>query len=237
MKKAFRIGLALMLALALCAGAAAFAADSTITYKGEAQGFGFAPGSEYTATDLFDGFKNAMPGDTLTETVTFTNDAADCDYVKLYMRARAHDESNPLSPKVNENEDLATMNDFLSQLSMTVYNGTTLIYDDTPDREGDLADNVLLGTFRRGETATLRVVLEVPIELDNTYADRVGEVDWVFLVEALDDPVPTATPTARPDGTKPSKTGDEAMPLVWLGIAVAACGGVAVLLTARKKRG
>ena len=45
----------------------------------------------------------------------------------------------------------------------------------------------LLGTFRTGETAELKVELTVPIELGNEYANRVGEVDWVFHVEAYNE--------------------------------------------------
>ena len=30
--------------------------------------------------------------------------------------------------------------------------------------------------------AELKVVLEVPLELDNKYANRIGEVDWIFTV-------------------------------------------------------
>ena len=39
----------------------------------------------------------------------------------------------------------------------------------------------------------------MPIELGNEYASRVGEVDWIFTVEALDDPKPTPTPTPEED--------------------------------------
>ena len=74
-----------------------------------------------------------MPGDTVTETITFTNSASDCDFVNLYMRAEAHDETaNPLSPKVAEKETVAAMTEFLSKLSMKVWNGTELIYDAAP---------------------------------------------------------------------------------------------------------
>ena len=197
------ISFILMLLLVMSFATTAFAADSSITFTGFSSGFEFQPGSEYTETDLFGSFKNVMPGDTVTETITFTNSAADCDFVNLYMRAEAHDETeNPLTySEAFENADgkdqanisgqrdetVATMTEFLSKLSMKVWNGTELIYDASPDQLDGLKSNKLLGTFRTGETATLKVELSVPIELDNKYANRVGEVDWIFHVEAYNE--------------------------------------------------
>ena len=177
-----------MLLMVMSLASTAFAASPSITFNGFSKGFDFQPGSEYTQTDLFGSFKNVMPGDTVTETITFTNSAADCDFVNLYMRAEAHDETaNPLSPKVAEKETVATMTEFLSKLSMKVWNGTELIYDASPDELDGLKTNKFLGTFRTGETATLKVELSVPIELGNEYANRVGEVDWIFHVEAYNE--------------------------------------------------
>lgn len=190
MKKSFKAitSLVLMLLVVMSMSVTAFAASPSITFEGFSKGFDFQPGSEYTETDLFGSFKNVMPGDTVTETITFTNSATDCDFVNLYMRAEAHDETdNPLSPKVAEKESVATMTEFLSKFSMKVWNGTELIYDASPDQLDGLKSNKLLGTFRTGETATLKVELSVPIELDNKYANRVGEVDWIFHVEAYNE--------------------------------------------------
>lgn len=190
MKKSFKAitSLVLMLLVVMSMSVTAFAASPSITFEGFSKGFDFQPGSEYTETDLFGSFKNVMPGDTVTETITFTNSATDCDFVNLYMRAEAHDETdNPLSPKVAEKETVATMTEFLSKLFMKVWNGTELIYDASPDQLDGLKSNKLLGTFRTGETATLKVELSVPIELGNEYANRVGEVDWIFHVEAYNE--------------------------------------------------
>lgn len=185
-KRLSSLTLALLLVCSL--SVTAFAASPSITFEGFSEGFDFQPGSEYTETDLFGNFKGIMPGDVLTETITFTNSAKDCDFVQLYMRAVAHDEqSNPLSEKVAEAETVATMTEFLSQLSMKVWNGTDLIYEASPYELDGLANNVFLGTFRTGETTTLKVELTVPIELDNKFANRVGEVDWVFHVEAYNE--------------------------------------------------
>ena len=189
MKKLFKSGSALLLALimVLSLSVTAFAADSSITFKGLEEGFEAQPGSEYTETDLFDNFKNVMPGDQLTETITFKNQASDCDYINVYLKAQVHDENgNPLSEKVAETETVASMQDFLKQLTMRIYNGTELIYNSTPDQTGALADNVFLGKLSKGEELSLKVELDVPIELGNEYANRVGEVGWTFLVEAIE---------------------------------------------------
>ena len=190
MKKSYKavFSLVLMLLIVMSLSSTAFAAAPSITFKGFTSGFDFKPGSEYTETDLFNSFKNVMPGDTVTETITFTNSASDCDFVNLYMRAEAHDETaNPLSPKVADKETVAAMTEFLSKLSMKVWNGTELIYDAAPNELGGLGSNKFLGTFRSGETATLKVELSVPIDLDNKFADRIGEVDWIFHVEAYNE--------------------------------------------------
>ena len=190
MKNMIKQGFSLLLTLMMLMGLSmtAFAASPSITFEGFSKGFDFQPGSEYTETDLFGNFKNVMPGDTVTETITFTNSATDCDFVNLYMRAEAHDETdNPLSPKVAEKESVATMTEFLSKLSMKVWNGTELIYDASPDQLDGLKSDKFLGTFRTGETVTLKVELSVPSELGNEYANRVGEVDWIFHVEAYNE--------------------------------------------------
>ena len=190
MKKSCKaiISLVLMLLIAVGLASTAFAADSSITFNGFSGGFDFQPGSEYTVTDLFGNFKGVMPGDTVAETITFTNSATDCDFVTLYMRAEAHDETdNPLSPKVAEKETVSSMTEFLSKLSMKVWNGTKLIYNASPDQLDGLKSNQFLGAFRTGETATLKVELTVPIELENKFANRQGEVDWIFHVEGYNE--------------------------------------------------
>lgn len=166
-----------------------FAENHTITYKSQRDLFDFGAGSSYSQTDLFESFKNVMPGDVLTETITVKNTATDSDYIKVYLRAKSHDESNPLSDiVVNGGETLESMNDFLSQLSMKVWNGDKLIFEGSPDMENQLSENTLLGQFNRNDSTTIKVELTVPIELDNHYANRIGEVDWILVVEAFDRP-------------------------------------------------
>lgn len=195
----------LALALAMSLAAPAFAQNDAprveVVFKGQAKGFDFGSGSAYTATDLFGGMKNILPGDTRTETICLRNEAKDCDTVRLYLRAQVHDETgNPprytllgeqtsdaekTAQNSRKEETVATMQQFLSQLTLRVYNGKTLIFESTPEQAGALAQNVLLGTLACGESCELRVELDVPAGLDNRFADRVGEVDWIFLAEGI----------------------------------------------------
>ncbi len=149
-------------------------ADSTISFNGLQDGF------DFSNRDLFASFKYVMPGDVLTEKITFTNNAKDSDFVNLYLKADVED--------VNEDYQL----EFLYALNLKVYNGTELIYDETADETGSLTDFKFLGTFRSGESATLTAELSVPIELGNMYAGSLGNVDWIFHVEAYSESQLTA---------------------------------------------
>ena len=228
MKKTMKTiaSLAMMLVLLLGLGATAYA-DGTVNYQGGAEKFVFLPGSSYTDTDLFDGFKGVMPGDTLTQTVEVRNRFLGTGSVRIYLRAVAHDEQeNPLSSAVAASgETVATMSDFLSQLYMEVWQGDKCIYTGSPDELDGLKNNVLLGTIPRFKSTTLTVKLQVPAELGNEYANRVGEVDWVFTAEELD-------PQGNP------KTGDTSNLTLWIVVMVVCLAAVAVVafLILKKKK-
>lgn len=236
----------------------AFAADSTITFKGAQEGFDFQPGSEYTATDLFDSFKDVMPGDKLTETIQVKNEASDCDYIKLYMRAVVHDENGNLLTysEIFENTDgkdqtnidgqrdetVVTMTDFLSKLSMTVKQGDKVLFEASPDELDGLKENVLIAKLGKGASTELTVELNVPIELGNEYANRVGEVDWVFVVEERNNPSNPEEPEEPeiypyvPVIIAPTKTGDSANIAVWVTVLVVAVVAAAGIAKKRKQK-
>lgn len=228
MKKTMKTiaSLVMMLVLLLGIGAPAYA-DGIVSYQGGAEKFVFLPGSSYTDTDLFDGFKNVMPGDTLTQTVEVRNRFLNTGSVRIYLRAVAHDEqTNPLSSAVAASgETVATMSDFLSQLYMEVWQGDKCIYTGSPDELDGLKNNVLLGTIPRFKSTTLTVKLQVPAELGNEYANRVGEVDWVFTAEELD-------PQGNP------KTGDTSNLTLWICVMVVCLAAIAVVafLVLKKKK-
>lgn len=262
MKKIYRIISSLLLSLILTLGMAttAVAAGSSVTYEGGAEDFVFLPGSGYTDTDLFDGFKNVMPGDVLTEKITVKNSCKGCDYVKVYMRAKIHNEEvNPLTYSESyeakdgkdqagtagqRDETVSTMTQFLKQLSMKVKLGDKVIYEASPDELDGLRGNVLLGSFHYGESAELTVELTVPAELGNEYADRVGEVDWVFAVEEHnhshsggdDGSDSTAPAPSSPVNPSAPKTGDGSNAMLWAGLAGLSLLALALVFVSRRRK-
>ncbi len=194
-----------LLTLSLVLGVGA----STITYEGAAENFVVSPGTAYHSTDLFGGFKNVMPGDEITEIIEVRNDSDDSDYIKLYLRALPHDDAGErleydraqAAADGKADETVVTMRDFLAQLTMTVSyvdeTGRTVTLNalnpetvpPATEEKNDLTgDGVYLGSFRKGQKTELTVKLTVPIELGNEYANRVGEVDWIFTAEHHNDP-------------------------------------------------
>ena len=171
------------------------ALDSSVTFD-DNKLIIFEPGSIYTDTDLFDNFKGVMPGDVKNEAIMVYNKNTEFDYVNVYLRAITHDEvDNPLSTKVKESgENVASMKDFISKLSMKVYNGPELIFDASADQLDVLSDNVLLGRLKTSESLKLDVELKVPKDLGNDYQMRVGEIDWVFVIEGIEPIIPVPKP-------------------------------------------
>lgn len=207
----------------------AFAADSTVTYKGRNSGLEFVPGSSYMESDLFDDFKDVMPGDKRDEFVMITNKSKGSDYINVWMGAILHDAgNNPVSPAVlsaleadkrrEQMSELEFMRDFLKQLTLTVWKGEkvpeNVIYQGSPDSlENGFEDGkVRLGTLKYDESLELNVELTVDINMGNEYADRIGEVDWVFVIEECNND--SDSDDSGSGGTKPgNKPGSQDWPV------------------------
>ena len=135
--------------------------QGSIVYKGKDKLVISPKAGNHTGTDLFGNFKGVMPGDTLTETVTFRNESTTTrtDYVKLYIVAVPHGADN--LPVDGHIADVDEMNEFLSNFTMTVAQGGKGIFNGKPDEVGTFGGNgCLLGTFRKGEGTTLTVTLK-----------------------------------------------------------------------------
>lgn len=210
MKRLYSFVLIFLLALSMTV--TAFAAEGNVTYSGDAGKFIFAPGSEYSPTDLFPNFKDVMPGDSISQKIVIKNDASNKVKIKVYMRSLgAHPDSE----------------EFLSQLHLRVEKVTdTIMFDAAADQSAQLTEWVCLGTLYSGGEVELNVILDVPTSLDNTNKNLIGYLDWQFMIEEL--PV-------EPGDPEPPKTGDDFSVGLHM-MAFAGSGILLILLLLRRKK-
>ena len=187
------------------------AQDGNVTYDGNAKDFIFAPGSEYSPTDLFADFKDLMPGDSVSQKITIDNDISKEVKIKIYMRSLGADQQSQ---------------EFLSQLSLTVVqDGKTNLFDAPASETAQLTDWVYLGTLYSGGKMDLDVTVSVPITLGNDFQDAVGKLTWEFMVEEL--PVET---------TDPRPTGDNSNIYVAMTVMSVSAAALSVVLALKKKK-
>lgn len=193
----------------------AFAAPSNIIFQGGAEKFVFFPGSYYTDTDMFQNFKDMMPGDIREQHFEVKNTYRGCDYVRIYMWAQLHDAENeqpqfkdPVGIEWNEARQ-KHMEDFLLQFDLTLKEEDTgrVLFEGKAGELAQLEPQIVLGDYRYNQGTKLVSTLEMDINAGNEFQYDIGEVDWCFAVEEFNDPAPT---------------GDSANLWVWAVVAVTA---------------
>ena len=209
------ITILITLAVLLSSTVTVFAADGKVTYSGNAGNFVFEPGSEHSLTDLFPNFKGVMPGDTLTQKITVKNDADNKVKVKIYIRSLgAHEDSV----------------EFLSQLGLKVAkseeNEMAYMFDAAANETAQLTDWVCLGTLYSGGEVNLDVTLNVHTSLDNEFQNKIGYLDWEFMIEEF--PIEEGDP-------KPPQTGDNSNMGLWFALMISSLAMLIILLVWRKK--
>ena len=209
------ITLLIVCGIALSSVLPVYAANGKVTYSGNAGNFIFEPGSKYSPTDMFPNFKDVMPGDTLTQKITVKNDADNKVKVKIYMRSLgAHEDSV----------------EFLSQLGLKVAksedNEMAYMFDAAANETAQLTDWVYLGMIYSGGEVNLDVTLNIPVELDNEFQNKIGYLDWEFMIEEF--PVEDTDP-------KPPQTGDNSNLGLWFAIMLCSGAMLIILLVWRKK--
>lgn len=215
MKRMQKIVSLLLAAVLLLGLSTAVLADdsSTATYSEEAKKFIFTPGSVDYPKDLFPSFKGVMPGDSLTQQIVIKNDAANHVKIKLYLRSKGAAEGSEA---------------FLSQLQLRVDQvGDSNLYAGAADKTGDLSNWIYLGTIYAGGNIKLNLTLDVPLELDNSFQDAIGYVDWQFKIEEF--PV-------EEDDPQPPQTGDPSDLGLYLSVMGVGVVLIAVLFVTRRRK-
>lgn len=209
-----RIAVLLIAALLICSSISAYA-DGRVSYGSGADKFIFEPGSDSSPTDLFNKYKELMPGDSISQGITVRNDASNEVKVKLYVRSRGAD---------------ADSAELLSKLHLRVAksenNKMAYMFDASADQTDGMTDWVYLGTLYSGGEVDLVLTLDVPLELDDAYQDAIGYINWDFRAEEL--PV-------EPDDPVPPETGDNGRIFLYAAIA-SFVGTVLILLFSKRKK-
>ena len=86
------------------------------------------------------------------------------------------------------------------------------MFDAAAGESAQLTDWVYLGTLYSGGDVNLDVILNIPIELDNEFQNKIGYLDWEFKIEEF--PV-------EPDDPKAPQTGDNANTGLWFTLLIA----------------
>ncbi len=228
LKKIFTLVVATV-AVTLSATTAFAAEDSEVvfSYDGGKKSFSVTPGSVYSASDLFVNFKELMPGDSVTQSITLKYDGKDGYTARIYIKSlgTAVDFPNTgdgeaLSGKTLNNKVLEQL-----ELDVTVRKDNRKIFDATAEKTDGMTDWVHLGNLRRGGKAELDVTINVPITMGNEFAGVAAGIDWLFKVEEI----PDTTPPGPPD------TGDNTNILLFGGIAGISGASIILLLLLKKK--
>lgn len=201
-----------------------------VEFQNPANGFVFTPTDEtsYTVSvqDLFYNFKNLLPGETVSQTITVTNGYS--QETEIFLRAEDMEQS--LSPEQAELVDRLLREYAVivvtDETGNTIYNGPIWgNLDGAGSNPSTMKNDVSLGKFAAGQTKNLNVQLQIDPEMGNEYQELWGLIRWVWSAEGAET------------STTPPQTGDNSNIALFGSIAgVSAASLIVMLLLGRKKR-
>lgn len=190
-------------------------------------GFAFSPtdAGNHTVSvqDLFYNFKDLLPGETVSQTITVGNRYSKA--VEIHLRAEDIEQS--LSPEQTEQvnrllREYATIT-VADKDGKTLYSGP--IWGNLTGEGSTMKADIPLGEFAPEESKALTVTLQLAPEMGNEYQELFGLVRWVWSAAGIDTPV------------DPPQTGDASQVVLFASLmAVSGVGLLFLLLTGRKKK-
>lgn len=181
---------ALILAVSMLLGAAAYSVAAqgrtpTVVFNAATREFSLENAAQYTDAggtrtfyDLFTDFKNAMPGDTLTQTIAVRVENAGAGTVKLMLWAEDANEDYGKLTAEGSVESAAYPATLLTNIGGTAYSGTLT--------GTGSADGVYLGAYTGSSSEKeIAVSLQIPVEAGNELQGLTAELGWVFTAEII----------------------------------------------------
>ena len=227
-KKIFSLIMAVSMMSTFALGASA---QGKVTYDSRAKDFIFEPGSSYSPTDLFENFKDVMPGDKIEDVIVVTNSRSGRKTVKFYMRAVGPTATAEDGATVGTGREEKTVKqELLDKLTITVEAENDRVFILEQPVSKVMYENeewFYIGKLSPGKSTPLKITLEVPVTMGNEFRDVAGYVDWQFKIEVQDK---DKTPPVTPD------TGDNTNTLLYAAILGGSAAALIVLLVLKRKK-
>lgn len=137
---------------------------STVTYVNQAEKFVFVSED----SDLFEKFKDVMPGDVRKQKIQVKNDSKET--VNIYLKIKS----------INEESEK-----FLEQLALTIKDKQSVLFKDQLSNQGSFTEFKLLAKLEPKAKMSLDLLLEVPKSLSKEFMNQEAEIEWVFQVEEV----------------------------------------------------
>lgn len=137
---------------------------TTVTYVNQAERFVFVSED----SDLFENFKDIMPGDIRKQEVLVKNDSN--VLVNIYLKIK------PI------NEDSVA---FLEQLNLLIKDKDKVLFSDKLTEQGSFSEYRLLTKLEPKTKMSLNLLLEAPKSLSQEFMLQEAEVEWLFKVEEV----------------------------------------------------
>lgn len=212
-----------MLAMPVYAESSSF--SGSVTYKG-----GDSIEADFTKEDIQAALGVMQPGDDITITVKYTNEA---DFSTEWYFL------NDVIKKLKED-----MPDDAFRYKLTNSADDEPLYDSTKtgleQGANGLGEWFKINTLKKGESGTIELYIELDGEmLDNSYMDTEAEVLIQFAVEKTPEeptPTPSVKPTVTPKPISGVNTWDSNPIGIFIGILAAGVGVLVVALVVRKRR-
>lgn len=131
-----------------------FSSNAVLYYNGNTKEFTYF---NLDKKDVFDDFKDMMPGDTRSQTLTVRAGNIKPG-TKLYLK---------LNSNINE--------EVLKYINISVYENDKLL--------PSIDDTIEIYNFTKDDVLTMKVVVEVPEEVSNDAAELVAHLKWSFMIE------------------------------------------------------